>query len=89
MAKVSLAGVHYPDTTGYFGDLGIIDVTGELGKRGWPVEDRELLVVNRYRAAVDMVVKWALSDSNHCNVVNRRMVSFEAAAGWGFGSGEE
>lgn len=27
VAKVSLAGIHYPDTTGYFGDLGITDVT--------------------------------------------------------------
>ncbi|MBP1120966.1 hypothetical protein EZZ79_19795 [Pseudomonas syringae] len=39
-AKVSLAGIHYHDTTGYFGDLGIIDVTDELAKRGWCAEGR-------------------------------------------------
>ena len=27
VAKVSLTRIHYPDTTAYFGDLGIIDVT--------------------------------------------------------------
>lgn len=30
VAKVSLAGIHYADTTGYFGDLGITDVTDQL-----------------------------------------------------------
>lgn len=30
VAKVSLAGIHYPDPTDYFGDLGITDVTDQL-----------------------------------------------------------
>lgn len=30
VAKVSLAGIHYPETTGYFGDQGITDVTDQL-----------------------------------------------------------
>jgi hypothetical protein len=30
VAKVSLAGIHYPDTTDYFSDLDITDVTAQL-----------------------------------------------------------
>ena len=37
VAKVSLAGIHYPDTDAFFGDMGISDVTEQLRKRGWPV----------------------------------------------------
>lgn len=69
VAKVSLAGIHYPDTTDYFGDLGITDVTDQLAERGWIVEGRRLFMADHYRAAADMVVKWVLSDSKHCNVV--------------------
>ena len=68
VAKVSLAGIHYPDATAYFGDLGIIDVTDELAKRGWSVEGRRLYMADHYRAAADMIVRWALSESNHCSV---------------------
>jgi hypothetical protein len=68
VAKVSLAGIHYPETTVYFGDLGIIDLTDELAKRGWSVEERQLYMADHYRAAADMIVRWALSESNHCSV---------------------
>jgi len=68
MAKVSLAGIHYPDTTGYFGDLGITDVTDQLADRGWIVEGRRLFMADHYRAAADMIVKWSLSESEQCNV---------------------
>ncbi|MEG5266274.1 hypothetical protein TRP66_18435 [Pseudomonas sp. JDS28PS106] len=68
VAKVSLAGIHYPDTTAYFGDLGIIDVTDELAERGWPVDGYRLFMADHYRAAADMIVRWALSESNHCSV---------------------
>ncbi|MDL2189198.1 hypothetical protein P5706_34070 [Pseudomonas sp. ChxA] len=68
VAKVSLAGIHYPETTVYFGDLGIIDVTEELAKRGWSVEGWQLYMADHYRAAADMIVRWALSESNHCSV---------------------
>lgn len=68
VAKVSLAGIHYPDTTAYFGDLGIIDVTDELAERGWSVDGYRLFMADHYRAASDMIVKWALSGSRHCNV---------------------
>jgi len=68
VAKVSLAGIHYPDTTGYFDDLGITDATDQLAERGWFVEGRQLYMADHYRAAADMIVKWALSDSKHCNV---------------------
>jgi hypothetical protein len=65
---VSLAGIHYPDTTAYFSDLGIIDVTDQLATRGWSAEGRRMYMAARYRAAADMIVRWALSESIHCNV---------------------
>ena len=68
MAKVSLAGIHYPETTGYFGDLVITDVTDQLAERGWSVDGHRLFMANHYRAAADMIVRWALSESNHCSV---------------------
>jgi len=67
-AKVSLAGIHYPDTTGFFDHAGVIDVTEQLAKLGWFAEGRRLFMADHYRAAADMVVKWALSASRHCNV---------------------
>ncbi|MBD0703701.1 MULTISPECIES: hypothetical protein [Pseudomonas] len=69
VAKVSLAGIHYPDTTDFFGDAGVIDVTDELARRGWSVEGRQLYMADHYRATADMIAKWALSESKHCNVV--------------------
>ncbi|MNP45339.1 hypothetical protein D3C76_1392530 [compost metagenome] len=69
VAKVSLAGIHYPDTTGFFGDAGIFDVTPSLVRLGWAVEGQKVVyLADHYRAAADMVVRWALSDSMHCNV---------------------
>ncbi|WP_371321588.1 hypothetical protein [Pseudomonas viridiflava] len=65
---MSLAGIHYPDTDAFFGDTGISDATEQLRKRGWLVEDNKVFMAGYYRAAADMVVKWALSDSPHCNV---------------------
>ena len=68
VAKVSLAGIHYPDTTDYFGDLGIRDMTDRLADLGWSVEGQCLFIADHYRAAADMIVKWALSKSIHCSV---------------------
>ncbi|PRW86219.1 hypothetical protein C7A11_20755 [Pseudomonas simiae] len=68
VAKVSLAGIHYPDTTAYFGDLGINDVTDQLAERGWSAEGRRLYMADHYRAAADMIVRWSLSESIHCSV---------------------
>ncbi|WP_416427737.1 hypothetical protein RAM80_31050 (plasmid) [Pseudomonas sp. App30] len=68
IAKVSLAGIHYPDTDAFFGDTGITDVTEQRRESGWPVEDERLFMADHYRAAADMIVKWALSDSRLCNV---------------------
>jgi hypothetical protein len=68
VAKVSLAGIHYPDTTDYFGDLGITDVTDRLADLGWSVEGQRLFIADHYRAAADMIVRWALSESVHCSV---------------------
>lgn len=68
VAKVSIAGIHYPDTTAYFGDLGVIDVTDELAKRGWSMDGHRLFMADHYRAAADMIVRWALSESIHCSV---------------------
>ena len=68
VTKVSLAGIHYPDTTDFFGDAGIIDVTDKLAKRGWTEDGKRLFMAYHYRAAADMVIKWALGGSKHCNV---------------------
>lgn len=68
VAKVSLAGFHYPDTSEFFGDAGVIEVTQMLVRLGWPVEDRVVYIADHFRAAGDMVVRWALSESQHCNV---------------------
>ena len=68
VAKVSLAGIHYPDTTDFFGDAGVIDVTDKLAMRGWSEDGKRLFMADHYRAATDMIVKWALTDSTHCNV---------------------
>lgn len=69
VAKVSLAGFHYPDTTDFFGDAGVIDVTDELAMRSWSEDGKRLFMADHYRAAADMIVRWALSESKHCNVV--------------------
>ncbi|VVM89577.1 hypothetical protein [Pseudomonas fluorescens] len=68
VAKVSLAGIHYPDTTDFFGDAGILDVTDQLAERGWLVEGTRLFMADHYRAASDMVIKWTLSEARRCNV---------------------
>ncbi|MBA1376675.1 hypothetical protein [Pseudomonas brassicacearum] len=68
VVKVSLAGIHYPDTSSFFVDVGIIDITDQLSQRGWPAEGRKLYMADHYRAAADMSVKWALSCSDHCSV---------------------
>ncbi|WP_332874204.1 hypothetical protein [Pseudomonas palleroniana] len=43
-------------------------MTEHLRMRGWRVEDKKLFMADHYRAAADMIVKWALSDSRYCNV---------------------
>jgi len=68
VAKVSLAGIHYPDTINFFGDAGILDVTDQLAKLGWALAGRRICMADHYRAAADMIVKWTLSDSKHSNV---------------------
>ncbi|MEE4086419.1 hypothetical protein [Pseudomonas viridiflava] len=69
VSKVSLAGIHYPETTGFFGDAGVIDVTEQLAKRGWFAEGQRLFMADHNRAAADMIMRWALSESAQCNVV--------------------
>ncbi|MBX8486162.1 hypothetical protein [Pseudomonas cichorii] len=68
VAKVSLAGIHYPDTTDFFGDAGVLDVTQQLAKRGWAIAEKRLFMADHYRATCDMLMKWILSESMHCNV---------------------
>lgn len=63
VAKVSLAGIHYPDTTRYFGNLGIIGVTNQPGERSWTVQEGRLFMADHSRAAADTIVKWAQDDS--------------------------
>ncbi|WP_047573610.1 hypothetical protein [Pseudomonas syringae] len=66
-AKVSLAGIHYPDTSKYFGEEGILIATEELKLRGWDI-DHQVFMADHFRAAGDMVLKWVLGGSEHCNV---------------------
>ena len=68
MCKVSLAGIHFPDTTAFFGDVGILDATQLLAERGWHAEGKAVWMADHFRSAADMVVRWALSDSQHCSV---------------------
>ena len=68
VCKVSLAGIHFPDTTAFFGDAGILDATQLLADRGWPSAGQVFWMADHFRAAADMVIRWALSDSQHCNV---------------------
>lgn len=68
VCKVSLAGIHFPDTTSFFGDAGIADVTQVLAERGWESVGRTMWMADHYRAAADMIVRWALSDSQRCSV---------------------
>ena len=66
-AKVSLAGIHYPDTTFYFGDAGIMSSSEELNRRGWQI-DHQVYIADHFRATGDMVLAWAFGQSKHCNV---------------------
>jgi hypothetical protein len=66
-AKVSLAGIHYPDTRFCFGDTGILNATDELELRGWKI-DRQIYMADHFRATGDMVLKWVFSRSEFCNV---------------------
>ncbi|MFP3325686.1 hypothetical protein R0K05_21755, partial [Planococcus sp. SIMBA_160] len=65
--KVSLAGVHFPDTTAFLGDTGILDAAPELRRRGWIVA-REIFIADHYRAAADLVIAWSLGKAPRCNV---------------------
>lgn len=68
VCKVSLAGIHFPDTTALFVDAGILDATQLLAERGWHAEGKAVWMADHFRAAADLVVRWALSDSQHCSV---------------------
>jgi len=43
-------------------------VTDQLADLGWSVEGERLFMADHYRAAADMIVRWALSESSHCSV---------------------
>jgi len=66
-AKVSLAGIHYPDTRFCFGDTGILNATDELERMGWKT-DHQIYMADHSRATGDMVLKWVLGRSEFCNV---------------------
>lgn len=68
MTKVSLAGIHYTDTTAFFSDAGVLDATEQIAKRGWTLSGQHIFMADHYRGAADMIVRWALSESSHCNV---------------------
>lgn len=68
VCKVSLAGIHFPDTTSFFCDAGIMDATQLLADRGWHADGKTVWMADHFRSAADMIVRWALSDSRHCSV---------------------
>lgn len=68
VCKVALAGIHLPDTTSFFGGAGILDATQLLADRGWPSAGQVFWMADHFRAAADLVIRWALSDSQHCSV---------------------
>lgn len=65
--KVSLAGLHLPDTTAYLSDTGILDASPELLRRGWPVE-RQIFIADHFRATADMVISWAIGTAPRCSI---------------------
>jgi len=65
--RISLAGIHYPETIKFLGTEGISDARLELQRRGWPSE-RDIYMANHFRAAADMAIAWTLGESKHCNV---------------------
>jgi hypothetical protein len=68
VCKVSLAGIHFPDTSVFFGDAGVLDASQMLADRGWRADGKRVWIADHFRAVADMVVRWALSDSLNCNV---------------------
>lgn len=68
VCKVSLAGIHFPDTKSFFGDAGIVDATHVLAERGWESVGRTMWMADHYRAAADMVIRWATNNSKHCSI---------------------
>lgn len=62
--RVIVAGRHYL----VFNNAGIIGVTEQLAKRGCFVDGRQLYMTDHYRAAADIIVRWALGDSDHYNL---------------------
>ena len=66
--KVSLSGIHFPDTHDFLGDEGVVDVAELMIKRGIKISQAHIYMADHYRAAADMVIRWALSDSKNCNV---------------------
>ncbi|PSS57920.1 hypothetical protein [Pseudomonas sp. BBP2017] len=65
--KVSLAGIHYPDTSAYFGEFGILGASQELRRRGWTT-NQGIYIADHFRAAADMIFAWALGSSMYCSV---------------------
>lgn len=65
--KVSLACIHVPDTTAYFGEFGILEASHELRHRGWTI-NHGIYIADHFRAAADMVLARALGSSMHCSV---------------------
>jgi hypothetical protein len=65
--KVSLAGIHCPDTSSLFGANGVLDAREELAKRGWRL-DSSVYMADHFRATADLVIAWTLGRNEHCNV---------------------
>lgn len=52
---MSLAGIHFPDTTAFFGDERVLDATRLLAERGWYAEGQAVWMADHFKAAGDLV----------------------------------
>jgi hypothetical protein len=66
--RVSLSGIHYPDTNKYFGHFGVVDISNKLDALKIPHLNKVVFMATHHRAAADMLVKWAISGKEYCTV---------------------
>ncbi|MHD0644890.1 hypothetical protein ACYPKM_04640 [Pseudomonas aeruginosa] len=59
--KIYLAGIHSPDTSKLLGDTGVIDAAELFKKQRIKTGLKHVYIADHYRAAADMVIKWAMT----------------------------
>lgn len=76
--EIFIAGINFPDTSEYFGNEGIMEVSGLLIEMGIKPGKTEVWMADHYRAAADSVVSWAMSKNQICTVeVNEYFPGFD------------